>query len=470
MGNFLFLLIAFFIGGNILRVPVRDKLNWVFAGIIFFPRTINLVGSPNITFPRFIIIVLLLDFILNYRRFAELKIFPLKRSLIFLFICLLSIGLFDNRIAAFLKFYRPFTYFYENFLVLFFSFVLIKDVNQAIKLFRFILKCLLICGVYGLIVKVIGNNVYTSFIAKTYNNIDFGNWYAINGDDRLRVSSFAWHPIYYGLIVSFGIALYVFIHYTVPSRRRQTRMYFTFIFLMLAANLFLTNSRTPLVSLIGGISIFFVFGLGFQRKIRLMLIGSGLFAAVIAISPNTFKIVGDSIDTFSSKGSDLKGSSVEMRQAQALASLAIFSQSPFFGNGFGYISEGLGYSSDSSQQRSDNSFAGFESYGYELLIEQGLAGILGNFILFFGAYRYLIRMLRRSDSQTRKLILITISMLTTFLLFIFGTGDMESITIFMLLFGANLKTIWLLNNENHREEHAPEDLSLLTTAQDSDLL
>jgi uncharacterized integral membrane protein len=441
MGKLFFILIFLFLLRQIFFQKGYKKLIWFYFGILFVPSSVTIIS--NISFPRLLILVFFLIFIIQNTTIKKHFFkFPLWFPLTVVFFCLLSIGLFDERIRNIVKISRPIYYFFENFSAVFLTFFYLRSISDLKRIYNFIILCFLLFGLYGIINYYTKVSLYNSFIADTYKSIDFGNRYSILGDARFRIASFAWHPIYYGLILSFAILILVFT-YSQKKLRTFSSFFYLSILVLLCFNLFLTNSRTPLMSLIIGLSFFYFFAIKFGNKVKIALISVIAIFTIVTISPKSFKLIDESIKTFTSQGSKLEGSSLEMREAQMGASVLIFMRNPVFGNGFNYITEDLGFSSDENKRDSDNELQGFESYSYKLLIEQGCIGIFANLFFFIYLFIYLFKTRKNVDELGKKIIYLTMSMTITFLLFIIGTGDMGGFMIFMALLGINLKAIIL---------------------------
>lgn len=451
MGQLLFIFIALLICVNIITQKGVKKLFWFFVGILFIPQSVVIISNPCTSFPRFLIIFFLIIFIFQNKQVKkQYENSPLYLPLNLVLFCLLLIGIFDSRIDLFTKIARPTYFFIENFSLVFLTYFYIKTLDDLKKIYNFIVICFIIFGSYGIINYLTGVSLYNSFIAEMYNSIDFGNLYTIMGDSRFRISSFAWHPIYYGLLLSLAILIVVFIYFEKKMQIYRAPIYII-ILSLLAINLFFTNSRTPLIALIIGLIFFYLFALKLGNKIRVALICIFVIISVVSISPGSLKLIDESIDTFTSKGSKLEGSSVEMREVQMAASLLIFSKSPIFGNGFNYITEDLGFSSDIKNRKSDSNLAGFESYIYKLLIEQGSIGVFANLFFFTYLFIHLLKMRKKVGKVGKNLIFLSISMTITFLLFIIGTGDMGGFMVFMALLGVNLKGIQLSIKKNNSQ-------------------
>jgi hypothetical protein len=443
MGNLIFVAIAGLFAYKLWNCSGVNKLRWFFAGVLFFPQTIILLETPYMPFPRFLAFFLLLTFLVQDKVNLSIDQFPLRRVLFAVFGLFLLIGLFDQRLSLFLKIYRPIYFFVENLIILFLAFHYTRGLKEYIMLVKSLLSFGLILSLYGVINYVMGLSLYTKFIAITYNSIDFGNRYSEIGDARFRVSSFAWHPIYYGLVLALLIMITIMAFYSFKNSKTG-RLY---LLSMLFINLLWTNSRTPLLAAIAGLSLFYFYSVALNTKIRLFFVGVFLITIASIMSPSSFTIVEETLNTFTSKGSKLEGSSVEMRDMQLLASFAMFSEKPVFGHGFGFISEDLGYSSDTDKRTSDSDFAGFESYLYKILIEQGSAGIFATLLLFISLTRFFLKTDKKNTPFGKRLKFSSLGMILTFVLFIFGTGDLGGFTLFMSILGLNIKASQLVKTE-----------------------
>jgi hypothetical protein len=350
---------------------------------------------------------------------------------------LLSIGLVDQRHGLYLKLFNPVDLFITNFLVLFLTYHYTRTINDLFRIFKVLLIFFLVFAIYGIINFLLKENVYYSFISNTYGGRDFGNAY--NLTERFRISSFAYHAIYYGLLLDVIILVATFL---IINFRRNRLTYFALLFLLFL-NLFLVNSRTPIFSLAVGVAVFFLFGINFKQKILSITVGLLLIIGIFNFVPAAKQFLAATYDTFFSDGSDLEGSSLEMREMQLAASLVIFNQSPVFGNGFNYIVEDLGYSGEREKRNSDNDLKGFESYIYLLLIEQGMIGMLVNILFFIALAIYSLKKYGETSILGKKISILCFSTLLMFLSFIIGTGALNSFPFIMSFIGVCFKGIHL---------------------------
>ena len=376
---------------------------------------------------------------------GEFKKFPLRIPLLLLLLAALLTGILDSRLALFLRFYRPLTYFLESFSVIFLTYIYINKKEDFEYFFKKLVLLFALMGVYGVINLLTGQSQYYAMISKAYGVLDTANLNMTEGRGRFRIASFTNNPIYYGYLVCVILLVITFL-YSSSRWISKKKMYYG-IFFLLICNLFLTNSRTPLVAFIIGTAIFLYFSTNLGQKIKVVIIGIFLVVMGVTLFPDKFQIVDDTISTFTSSGSDVEGSSVAMREVQLAASIVIFNQSPIIGHGFKYIIEGLGFGDTDEAKTTD--LKGFESYSYVLLIEQGSLGIAANIIFFFFLFAYLIKNYKKCDVTGKKYIILTISILCSFLLFILGTGALGTFLFVMSIVGILLKAPILYKKTIH---------------------
>src|SRR5258706_16064575 len=137
MGKILFFFIAFILMLEIIHKQGVKKLPWFFAGIMFFPVTINIWADPPISIPRLVIYALLGTLFMENRA-KEFKTYPFKFSTIFLFIMFFCISVFD-RAGSISKIFKMSDLFIKNFAVMFLTYYYIRSVKDAIYIIKIIL-------------------------------------------------------------------------------------------------------------------------------------------------------------------------------------------------------------------------------------------------------------------------------------------------------------------------------------------
>jgi hypothetical protein len=448
MLKLLIYLLGFVFAFQITRQKGHKKLYWFFAGILFVPHSITLFHVPvSITFQRLMIYSLLFSTIREKDFSKSLVKMPVFASLVFLFCMSMLTGLFDSRIELFQKFYRPITYFFESFFPIALSYYHITKDEDVISVFKKCLVFLGIFGIYGIANYITKSNEYYNMLEDAFNISNYANANMdLLKDQRFRVSSFAFHAIYYGLLLALNILMSLYLYFN--NIKRNKLLHFAILGLLLL-NIVLVNSRTPLLALVGGFMMLFLFGMNLKYKIQTMVLGSVMLFGLVLSMSQFSEIITATLGIFKSNDTQVTGSSIDMRERQLKASYKLFKMSPVSGNGYNYITETLGYSSDPEQNMADDDLEGLESYAYRLLIEQGCAGILGNFVLFFSLGFYFFR--GTFSRKTKHIAAMGLAMLITFLLFIFGTGDLGSFPFFMSIIGVALKGVVLARQDQPEE-------------------
>jgi O-antigen ligase len=173
-------------------------------------------------------------------------------------------------------------------------------------------------------------------------------------------------------------------------------------------------------------------------KIKIVYI-IALMCFVLYNIPVVKERIGSVKDIFKLNGGKTSGSSIDLRTTQLQASYREFLSKPIYGHGLYYIEEDMGWANLEEERTSDSDFQGFESYIYQLLIEQGLVGILTTIIIVLSIAIYYIKKRRISKEVSA----LGLSILVMFLMFIIGTGTLHSWIISMGLIGLSIKYLEL---------------------------
>lgn len=439
MGKYIFLFVAVVFFFGIIKNKGIVRLIWFFVGILFFQDRIILFESPTLmNFSRFLIYSLLIAELTQPKKlYYELQHFPLIRPLTVIFIGMLCIGMLDDRHGVFLNLYRSTDEFIQTFFILFLCYVNFKRSSDWEKLIKFFLISAIILCIYGFLNYSIKANPLDSFISKTYNSFSYFDQYALS-DGRFRINSFVSHPIYYGYLSGILLLLCFYSFFFKENLKKLCLITMPLIFI----NLILANSRTPMIAFVVGLFIFIVIALKTIVKIRLLTFGSLICLAIYNI-PLIQEKIDNSLDIFKTGGEKTEGSSLAMRTIQLNASYGEFLKKPFSGNGLYYIKENLSWSSNPENRIIDDDFQGFESYIYQLLIEQGLIGIITNAIFFISIIIYFLerRLVQKEFSA------LGLAIILMFLTFIIGTGTLNSWVISMGLIGILIKYLELKHIE-----------------------
>lgn len=423
--KFFFILLVIFVSFQILVQKPQKRLLWFLLGISLLSNHIMVTSSINShMFISYVSIIAIFKDKLPIRCFQN---FPLKGPLLILFITHLFVGFFDERLSIPLGLYRGFyTYMYSFFLI-FIGYFLTFNTNLKIT-FRYLIIISLIVSIYAIIVAIIKNNPYYDIVESSFSWSSI--WSSSMGDRGFRVSSTVSNPIFFGLFISI-LTMFVYVS------NMQLLKKCIIIFLLLAS-LYLTKSRTPIVSFIIMILSYILLYYPFKMKILHISLGIVLLILIMSILP-TFNIIFSSIIEMIFKGdSDLQGSTIDLRNTQFNAALLYFSQNPIWGNGYFYFSENLFAGKIANYE---GQLAGMEGYLYELFIEQGLVQIFAVVYFFVSIYSYLVKRF----AVDKKLVSLSLSILTGYIFFILATGANETWIYVMPFVGVMLNKIQYKN-------------------------
>jgi hypothetical protein len=413
-----FTLCALILGFGIIRLKGTARLILFLIGIMFFQERVNLFHV--VTFHQFLIYILILSECFDPQCLKNIKSFPLIIPLTIIFIGYICMGMFNDRHPFITNAKVVFDTFSSTFLFIYLFYSNFKKDTNWKKFYNYILASSLLLCVYGFYSYVTKTDPYDRIITTTYHTTSAFDTYSLELDGRFRINSFVSHPIYYGYLLGV-LLLFLLCHFiNISKQKKISLLVIVFVF----ANLLLTNSRTPLIATFFGIATFMVLSLNENVKYEIALYSIFICLAVYNV-PFIQAKINNSIDIFQSGGEKTNGSSIDMRTKQFDASYAVFLKKPITGNGLGYIVEGLGFNAKDDTYDSD--FKGFESYLYDLLIEQGIIGMVTNAIFFVWVIVYFLK--RRTVSK--QLVGLGLGIIVMFLIFIFGTGSMGSWPITM---------------------------------------
>ncbi|TAF45006.1 MAG: hypothetical protein EAZ51_02770 [Sphingobacteriales bacterium] len=422
-----------FIAFKTIKGNLQNKVLWFIFGILLLPPGINLLGKPLIWF---FLLAFTLSLFINNKGFKKLKHLPLKKHFLFYFVCLMVVGLFDSRLNNFEKIIRPILYFFENIWPCLLVYLVLFNAKEYKKIYIYLSYIGLFLGLYGIFCYLTKTNIYITAMSDEFKLRNLAIEYLSGLDDRVRISSFLFHPFLYGILLVFLIGYTIFLYQN--NNRIINKNVILLSLTLLIINLLLTNSRTVIFVLL--LQITFYFFLQVNSKNILIIASGAVFGLLLIFFIPALKEKTDLLfDLFQSGGSKVEGSSVEMRQGQLLASFKYFFQNPYTGNGFGYIYEGIGFKTEIADRNSGSELFAFESYFFVLLIEQGVAGIISNIVLFFGLITYSFKNYNSLLLLNHKrFVLLSAVLIICYLVFILGTGTINSLPLFFSFMGISL--------------------------------
>jgi hypothetical protein len=428
------------------------SLQWVIVSMILLNASIVVIYSPlYMSIWRWLILSLFFAAIYQIRRCNnEFAAFPLRRALKFVMFCVFLIAITDSRLSVFYKFYYPFIEITEKYILLFFGYFAIRDRGDINKMARPLLIGLILITVYGIYNYLAGVNPYFKWVIETFvAGTEEGQAHASykltildNTAERFRAVSTFSHTFNYGYASSL-LAVFFFALFNIGKGKGTI---VKLAFLLGLIGVVLCFSRIVLIATFIAFIVLIIFSTSLYRKM-IIITTVFLLGIIVYTTVPTFQLaMNNTMDIFVTGGESAKGSNIDMRIIQLAGSFGYFLQSPFVGNGFGYINKELGWATQDNALL-DPAMEGFESIIYHLMIEQGALGLLSHFVLLLA----LIHFFYRNLEENRVLSSLGLAIVALFFAFAVGTGPLGSWPLTMLFLGMIIKTITLANIERAKD-------------------
>ncbi|WP_312716620.1 O-antigen ligase family protein [Sphingobacterium multivorum] len=277
--------------------------------------------------------------------------------------------------------------------------------------------------------------------------------------DRYRALSVFQYSFTYGLVSSLFSLFFIYVFGFWPKYKQ----YGIIGFIAGGIGVVLSFSRTVFLSYCIGLLFFVLLAYDIGKILKYFVVCIITLSITYLISPTFEQNVNNAVGIFSG-GESVGGnsSSVEMREIQFLGAFRYFLQNPVFGNGFGYIDQELGWA-DKTRNEYDLEMQGFESLVYQLMIEQGIVGLI--LCCFLGVLILLFAFKRLKYSEIRGESSLLISLFLTFFVFAVGTGPLGNWEITLLFIGLLTKLALLtraylwkkqsrLGGKNNKKQYA----------------
>lgn len=421
-----FLLLILALGLQILRSKDYKRLKYFFLSIIFLPGAIPLPTS-GVGSHRFFVLAYLAS--LMYHNEIK-KAFRIPCLIFFVFVAAsyFGTGINDPRLSQFTQLWRPSIYFCMEYGLLIFGFCSSMKREEWNKFIKLLFTTACIINIYGIFTFLLNIDPVGQLFASTFDFqsslYDFG----VRASSRSRVGSFLVNSHVYGYFNALLCILFTYVLYKRGLSRNEK-----IILLLTVVGIFISGSRSSLMTAIVGIVILSIFGLRLKKLVTYALLGI-LFLIPLTQTEVVQNKISAVSDVFKDGGGDTGGSSVNMRENQLELSLMLFAQSPVWGNGFDYFGEMV----DDDDYWLKNGINGAESYYFILLIDRGGVEIVTILILVIMLVRYFYKQKRFSKLEYS----LALAMLIAYIAISLMTGNSGKWEYCMLFLGL------LLNKEN----------------------
>ena len=317
-----------------------------------------------------------------------------------------------------------------KYFALAYAFWAVKDEKSLKPVLQVSLYCLIVLTAFGALNYIQKNAMFVNALTEgktsmVMKDVSLGDVYTES--DRFRVQSMFKHAFDYGYICA---AILLF-HLHGWYRHLESKTEFIIAIACCSFGILICGCRVVWMSAIFSIACYSMWVFQLNRNVVYGIIAMMLMIMSYLTIPFVEEKVNQVTDVFV-ENSETEGSSIEMRLSQYGYVLIHIEGNEWLGLGKGYW--GHIYSKD---RRSVEGILGVESVILEYLLERGIIGL----VLWAAFYTIIFLYFWRNRKKRKKLTGLGVSILSLYLLFSIGTGELGSVYPTMLLLGFVIKAI-----------------------------
>ena len=335
---------------------------------------------------HFLMLVLMVFFLRFFIK-DKLKIdtSPYRFCLVYFFLSFLCIPL-KYETAYSIQFYYI---IYDIAIILLFPLVIwnVVDDENSLALYRkVVLACITVACLYGLFLTTTGgiNPLIIFFSTFGGGGLDEEQWTRYFTDEgRLfgRISSVFFHPMSYASFLGFSA------FYVGYIRTKISKGYFAFLIAIIMINFIICGVRSVLGAFLAAMFVYVLLKKNIGLTIRIVVLCMLGIIVLSAIPP-----VYDYISSiFVKSGSDVGGSSLEMRLDQLAGAFDEIQNNVFLGKGYGWSRDYI------IQNENHPVLLGFESIVFVVLCNNGLVGVFLYGLFVYLYFHYVKKNVQESD-------------------------------------------------------------------------
>ena len=310
-----------------------------------------------------------------------------------------------------------------------YAFWAVKDEKSLKPILKVSLYCLIVLTFFGVLNYITKSAVFVNALTEgqksMFGDVALGDVY--KGDDRFRVQSMFKYAFDYGYIC----AAILILHLHGWNRHLESKTEFIIAITCCTFGILTCGCRTVWVCAIFSLICYSMWVFQLNRNVIY-----GMIAVMLMIlSYNTVPAVEERVNQvtdFFSENSETSGSSIQLRMSQYMTVAIHIEGHEWLGQGKGYW-EHI-YTED---QEAVRGLYGVESVILQTLLERGIVGL----VLWAAFYTVIFLYFWRNRKRRRQLTGLGVSILTLYLVFSIGTGELGSVYPTMLLLGMVVKII-----------------------------
>ena len=311
-----------------------------------------------------------------------------------------------------------------------YAFWAVKDEKSLKPVLQVSLYCLIVLTFFGVLNYIDKNAMFVNALtegktSKIFEGVALGDVYTVSA--RFRVQSMFSSAFDYGYIC----AAILILHFHGWRRHIESKTAFVIALVCCSFGILACGCRIVWVSILFSIACYSMWVFQLSRNMIY-----GMFAMILMVmSYYTIPAVEDKVNKVTDifiENSETKGSSIQMRMTQYMLVLSQTEGNRLLGLGKGYWVHTF-----AEDRESVSGLYGVESVILGYMLERGIIGL----ILWATSYTIIFLYFWRNRKKRKALTGLGGSILTLYLVFSIGTGELSSVYPTMLLLGITMKMI-----------------------------
>ena len=310
-----------------------------------------------------------------------------------------------------------------------YAFWAVKNEKSLKPILQVSLYCLIVLTFFGVLNYIYKSAIFVNAVTEgktiRYGDVALGDIYT--EDDRFRVQSMFQYGFDYGYICAAILLLHLHGWY----RRLENKRDFIIAIACCMFGILACGCRTVWMSAALAIACYYMWTFQLSRNVMYGIVAMMLMMLSYLTIPAVEEKVNQVTDIFA-ENSETRGSSFQLRMSQYMV-VAIHTE------GHEWLGQGKGYWEHiyTEDQESVRGLYGVESVILQTLLERGIIGLF----LWAAFYTAIFLYFWRNRKRRKKLTGLGVSILSLYLFYSIGTGELGSVYPTMLLLGSTMKMI-----------------------------
>ena len=321
-----------------------------------------------------------------------------------------------------------------KYFALCYAFMAVKDERSLKPILKMSIFCLLALTFFGILNYMDRSAELVNELSKGKTDwiydVEYGDLYS--GRTRFRVQSMFKSPFDYGYVCTAILMLHIHAWY----QKLESKRSFIIAVACCTFGIITCGCRTVWVGALFSVACYYMWNFQLGRNMILGIIG----VVAVILSYNFIPAVEQRVNAITDvfvEDSETGGSSIAMRTTQFAMTLYYVEGNEIFGKGKGYFTSEIWNPDVDEVQRQETGLQGMESVIMGYILERGYFGLALWAVFIFILFSYF----RKNKERNKMLTGLGASILTLYLVFSIGTGELGSVYPTMLLLGIVIRAV-----------------------------